>query len=104
MDAENEILELIETAEQVFDDVVTGHELVAEDGVAENAPLAELLCRAKTVCLPLGQEIDASLCMACDHFIGCHRAKDGSLVLQCWTHRVRLARGTRELPVVQAAQ
>lgn len=95
--SENEkILQLVDAFEQVFEDVIYPHEAHLQHPVDETSSLDELLRAARIQCLPLAQEIDASVCMSCDHFVGCHRAADGSVVLRCWTHesKRRLARGT----------
>jgi hypothetical protein len=68
--------------------------------VEENTSLFTLLASASTICQPIQQEIKGTLCLACDHFIGCHRDANGNLLVHCWSHqKVRLARGTQTLPV-----
>jgi hypothetical protein len=101
---DRKILHLIEVFDDVFDefeDVVVDHPAQLSHPVEDSAPLDSVLDAATTLCLPLNQRIDARLCMSCDHFIGCKRNEDGSLVLHCWTHqkRERLARGTQQMPV-----
>jgi hypothetical protein len=104
MTEDRKILRLVEVFDEVideFEDVVVNHPARLVRAVEEDAPLDALLGAATTMCLPIGQEVDAQLCMACDHFIGCRRGPDGSLVVHCWSHkrRERLARGTAQMPV-----
>jgi hypothetical protein len=98
------IMRLIESFDDAIDDfeeVVAHHAAQARAPSESGASLLSVLEVSTTVCLPIGEEIDASLCLACDHFVGCHRDGSGELVVDCWTHqrRPRLARGTQSLAV-----
>ena len=101
---DRKILRLIDIFQEVmeeFDEVVADHPGHLTHPLDTDASLSSLLDATTTKCLPLAQEIDAKLCLACDHFIGCERDENGTIVVHCWTHqkRHRLARGTQELAV-----
>jgi hypothetical protein len=98
---DKKIMRLVEEFEKVFDDVEVRHEAHMMTTVSDGASVSSVLQAATTMCLPLQQEISASLCLDCDHFIGSQRAADGSLVLRCWTHkaRPRLGRGTKTFEI-----
>lgn len=98
------IMRLIEDFDDVideFEEVIAHHAAETKVPLAPGASLISMLEASTTVCLPIGEEIDATLCLACDHFVGCHRDGTGELVVHCWTHesRPRLARGTQSMPV-----
>ncbi len=84
MSQDQKILELTQLFEQVFEDAAMSHEARLKTPVAAPSSLASLLGAARTYCVPLKQEIDADLCLQCDHFIGYHRRSDGSVILESW--------------------
>lgn len=98
------IMRLIEDFDEVIDDfeeVVARHPAQSIAPIDSGASLISMLESSTTICLPIGEEINAGLCLACDHFVGCQRDASGSIVVHCWTHkrRTRLARGTQSVPV-----
>ena len=98
------ILHLIESFDDAideFEEVVHHHAAQTQAPVDSGASLFSVLEASKTMCLPINEEIDATLCLACDHFVGCHRDSSGELVVHCWTHKrkPRLARGTATMAV-----
>jgi hypothetical protein len=98
------IMRLIEDFDGVideFEDVVASHPALAKKPLKAGVTLVSLLESATTVCTPINETINATLCLACDHFIRCHRDESGGIVVECWTHkrRERLARGTQSMPV-----
>ena len=92
------IMRLIETFDEVideFEEVVVHHPARMKVPPKAGASLLSMLDSTTTICLPINEEVDATLCLACDHFAGCHRDATGALVMVCWSHkRTRLARGT----------
>ena len=79
-----------------FEEVVVQHPARMKVAPRTGASLLSMLESTTTICLPIDEEVDSSLCLACDHFAGCHRDATGALVVVCWSHkrRDRLARGT----------
>lgn len=100
---DRKIMRLIEDFDEVieeFEEVVSQHAATARVPLDQGASLISMLEASTTVCIPIGEEINASLCLACDHFVGCRREASGKIIVHCWTHerRPRLARGTQRMP------
>lgn len=90
MRQDKKILQMIAEFEDCFEDVVALHELKLNRAVGASASIWALLQHARTVCLPIGREIEASTCLSCDHFIGC-KSSGSSVFIECWTHERRTA-------------
>ncbi len=95
MTSDEKIVELSAALEKIVQEVAVPHAARLRYPVKAHATLATLLDAARTICRPINEEIDASLCLECDHFIGCNRQSDGSLVIHCWTHQMRVTKPSR---------
>jgi len=103
MAQDEKILRLVGEMERVFDDVVLPHTLTPQRALPPDSTLADLMSACRIHCTPIDEEIQASDCFHCDRFIGCRQNQEGTVILTCWGHetRVRLARGTKRMAVVQ---